>query len=67
MLTKRELHRVIDELNDEQVQKVIQIVEVIKGGPSRLHPTADLSRYSGVLSLKEDPLAYQERMRSEWA
>ncbi len=66
MLTKKELHRVIDELNEEQVQKVIQIVEVIQGGPNRRHDTVDLGRYAGVLQLPEDPLAYQERMRSEW-
>ncbi|MBZ5562928.1 MAG: hypothetical protein LAP13_10980 [Acidobacteriia bacterium] len=29
--------------------------------------TADLSRYEGVLSLTEDPLAYQSRVRNEWS
>lgn len=28
---------------------------------------ADLSRYSGIISLPEDPLAYQVRVRSEWS
>jgi hypothetical protein len=28
---------------------------------------ADLSRYSGVISLTEEPLAYQARVRSEWS
>lgn len=27
----------------------------------------DLSRYYGVVSLTEDPLAYQARVRSEWS
>ena len=27
----------------------------------------DLSRYSGVISLTEEPLAYQARIRSEWS
>jgi hypothetical protein len=66
MLTKKDLHRVIDELNEEQVQKVIQIVEVIQGGPTRTHDTVNLARYSGVLQLREDPLAYQEHIRNEW-
>ena len=26
----------------------------------------DLSRYSGVISLTEEPLAYQARVRNEW-
>lgn len=26
----------------------------------------DLSRFSGVLKLTEDPLEFQKRMRSEW-
>ena len=27
----------------------------------------DLSRYSGVISLTEEPLAYQARVRNEWS
>jgi hypothetical protein len=27
----------------------------------------DLSRYSGVISLTEEPLAYQARVRGEWS
>lgn len=27
----------------------------------------DLSRYGGVISLTEEPLAYQARMRQEWS
>ncbi len=29
--------------------------------------STDLSRYNGVISLTEDPLAYQARVRNEWA
>ena len=29
--------------------------------------TADLSRYDGVISLTEEPLAYQSRVRNEWS
>ena len=28
--------------------------------------TSDLSRHVGVIALLEDPLEFQERMRSEW-
>ena len=27
----------------------------------------DLSRYNGVISLTEEPLAYQARVRNEWS
>ncbi len=30
-------------------------------------PATDLNRFSGVLSLREDPMAFQERMRGEWS
>jgi hypothetical protein len=29
-------------------------------------PPTDLSQYRGVLSLSEDPLIYQQRIRDEW-
>ncbi len=29
-------------------------------------PQGDLSRFAGTLSLKEDPLAYQQACRDEW-
>ena len=66
MTTKQDLHRAIDELSDEQVKKVIRIVEVIQAGLTNTPHMIDLKRYSGVLQLTEDPLAYQERMRNEW-
>jgi len=34
---------------------------------SEQHEVPDLSRYSGVISLTEEPLAYQARLRGEWA
>lgn len=66
MTTKQDLHRAIDELSDEQVKKVIRIVEVIQADLTNTPHRIDLARYSGILRLTEDPLAYQERMRNEW-
>lgn len=66
MTTKQELHRAIDELTEEQVQKIIRVVEVIQSDTSGIHRNIDITRYSGVLRLTEDPVAYQERMRNEW-
>ena len=30
-------------------------------------PTTDLARYDGVISLTEEPLAFQARIRNEWS
>jgi hypothetical protein len=68
MTTKQELHHAIDALSEEQVQKVIRVVEVIQADLLRPgHHEVDLARYSGVLQLTEDPLTYQDRMRNEWS
>ena len=66
MTTKQELHRAIDELSEDQVQKIIRLVEVMQPDTSPIHRNVDLTCYRGVLRLTEDPLAYQERMRNEW-
>jgi hypothetical protein len=29
-------------------------------------PASDLAQYAGIITLTEDPLAFQERIRSEW-
>jgi len=34
---------------------------------SQEEEVTDLSRYSGVISLTEEPLAYQARVRDEWS
>jgi hypothetical protein len=34
---------------------------------SQEQEVTDLSRYSGVISLTEEPLAYQARVRGEWS
>lgn len=34
---------------------------------SRSKQALDLSRYAGTIRLREDPLAYQQRTRDEWA
>ncbi|MBV9267792.1 MAG: hypothetical protein JO061_16605 [Acidobacteriaceae bacterium] len=66
MTTRQDLHRAIDELSEDQVQKVIRILEAMQEGSSRTPGAVDLTRYSGVLQLTEDPLTYQERVRDEW-
>ncbi|MGH9397947.1 MAG: hypothetical protein ACRD18_13990 [Terriglobia bacterium] len=43
--------------------EIERYLELGEGYPRR---EADPSRYSGVISLTEDPLNYQVRLRSEW-
>ena len=41
-------------------------IEKAIGMQSPALKTVDLSRYSGVLELTEEPIGYQDRVRSEW-
>lgn len=41
-------------------------IERMLGLRGKEKKSTDLSRYSGVIKLTEDPLEYQERIRSEW-
>jgi hypothetical protein len=66
MTTRQELHYAIDQLSEEQLQKVIQLVEAIQPDLFRTSHRVDFVRCSGVLQLTEDPLTYQERLRNEW-
>jgi hypothetical protein len=38
----------------------------LAGSESKLPKVTDLSAFSGVLSVSEDPLEYQARIRGEW-
>ena len=66
MTTKHDLHRAIDQLSEAQLQKIIRVVEALQADASSMHRTVDLKRYSGILRLSEDPLAFQETLRKEW-
>ena len=41
-------------------------IEKAMGMESPALKTVDLARYSGVLELTEEPIGYQDRLRSEW-
>ena len=64
-MNRQELHEAIDHLSEDQILRVIQIVELIQADASS-KPGRDLTRFAGILKLTEDPLTYQERMRNEW-
>jgi hypothetical protein len=70
MNTKEELHRAVDEMNDEQLGRILALIENERRAESANRAEGerqtDLSRFNGVLHLKEDPVAYQERSRNEW-
>ena len=40
-----------------ELEKILELRSFKKG---------DLSKFSGVISLKEDPLEFQKKMRDEW-
>jgi hypothetical protein len=43
------------------------IIERSLGLPDDVARVTDLSRYHGLISLTEDPLVYQARIRNEWS
>ncbi|AIE86719.1 hypothetical protein [Fimbriimonas ginsengisoli] len=66
-LTKfEELIRSAEELSDDEKLEFAQLL--IEQARSHAQPTrqADVNALAGSISLDEDPLAIQERMRREW-
>ncbi len=41
-------------------------IEGMLESAAEARPAPDLSPFQGTLTLTEDPLAYQQRMRNEW-
>lgn len=61
---------VLDE-NNKPLEVIISYsewekIEKIISGVTRRMTKENLNKYAGILNLKEDPLDYQKRLRSEW-
>lgn len=54
--------KVINLNKDENIE---QLKEKLYGVQQERHGL-DAGKYSGVLKIKEDPIAYQKRIRNEW-
>lgn len=69
-MTKEELHRAVEEMSEEQLRRILRLIEsergAAKGEGEGGGKQRDLMRFSGVMELREEPVEYQDRSRSEW-
>jgi hypothetical protein len=70
MTKKEELHRALDEMSEEQLGRLLTLIEgewlAAPIDRAETGKPTDLSRFHGILQLREDPAGYQERIRNEW-
>jgi hypothetical protein len=66
MSTLAEIEAAADALPIEQKKKLLEfLASRVNGKSPAKHPT-DLAEFAGALHLREDPLAWQKRVRGEW-
>ncbi len=66
MSTLPEIEAAADALPLEQKKKLLEFLATrVNGGQQKSHPTT-LEEFPGTLHLREDPLAWQQRVRGEW-
>jgi hypothetical protein len=51
----------------EQQKKLLQFLESRVNGKTQEKGPADLAGFAGTIRLPQDPLAWQQRVRGEWA
>ena len=67
MSTLQEIEAAVDALPlDQEMQLLEFVASRVNGGHGGPGPT-DLREFSGTVRLPEDPLAWQQRVRGEWA
>jgi hypothetical protein len=62
LVTDEDLRPVAVQIDYADWIRIEQQLELAADAPKE----TDLARHRGVLTLREDPLAYQERVRAEW-
>ena len=67
MSTLAEIEAAAAKLPVPQKEALIErLTAQVRRERSAQHPQGDLAEFSGVVSLGEDPLAWQQRVRGEW-
>ena len=67
MSTLQEIEVAADALPLDQKKQLLEFLAArVNGGNGERSPT-DLREFSGAVHLSEDPLAWQQRVRGEWA
>jgi hypothetical protein len=67
MSTLAEIEAAADKLPVSEKKALIErLTAQVQQNPSLSHSPSDLSQFSGVLKLDQDPLTRQQRARGEW-
>jgi hypothetical protein len=66
MSTLAEIEAAADALPIEQKRKLLEFLALRVNGKSTAKRPTNLADFAGVLCLREDPLAWQKRVRGEW-
>ena len=67
MSTLAEIQAAAEKLPVPQKEALIErLTAQVRRERSAQHPQGALAEFSGVVSLGEDPLAWQQRVRGEW-
>lgn len=67
MSTLAEIEAAADALPLEEKQKLIRFLTSRLNGERETERQSDLAAFSGGVHLSQDPLAWQKRVRGEWA
>ena len=67
MSTLAEIEAAADALPAEQKRQLLEFLAARVNGGSDARRSTDLREFSGAMRLPEDPLAWQQRVRGEWA
>ena len=66
MSTLAEIEAAADALPLAEKKKLLQFLESRVNGNRETKGPTDLAKFAGALRLREDPLAWQQRVRGEW-
>ncbi len=67
MSTLAEIEAAVEALSLEQKQELLRFLASHVNGADTEKNLSDLTQFVGTIRLSEDPLAWQRRVRGEWA
>jgi len=66
MSTLAEIEAAVDALSLEQKQELLRFLASRVNGADTEKNVTDLTQFTGIIRLSEDPLTWQRRLRDEW-
>jgi hypothetical protein len=67
MSTLADIEAAADALRPEEKEQLIRFLSSRLNGEGQAKDQTNLAGFSGTLQLSQDPLAWQKRVRGEWA